>query len=128
MAKLAIIGAGKVGGALGQGWAKGGHAIIYGVPTPADPKHAGTAKAAGNARVEAVAAAVDAADVIVLATPWEAAPAAIAACGDLTGRVLIDVTNPFRFGPDGLELALGFSTSAGEQIARWRAARRWSRR
>lgn len=117
MAKLAIIGAGNVGGALGKGWARAGHSITYGVSTPADPKHADAARAAGGARVETVAAAVREADAIVLAVPWDAAPAAIAACGDLTGRILIDVTNPLRFASGGLELALGWSTSGAERNA-----------
>jgi predicted dinucleotide-binding enzyme len=29
--KIAVIGAGKVGSALGSGWAKAGHTIIFGV-------------------------------------------------------------------------------------------------
>jgi predicted dinucleotide-binding enzyme len=115
--RLAIIGAGAVGGALGKGWARAGHTIVYGVPTPSDQRHASAAEAAGGAEVQAVGAAVRNADAIVLAVPWEAAPAAVAACGDLSGRVLIDVTNPLRFGGAGLELAVGFTTSGGEQVA-----------
>ena len=38
--KIGILGAGKVGGALGGGLARAGHAIVYGVRDPADPKHA----------------------------------------------------------------------------------------
>jgi predicted dinucleotide-binding enzyme len=80
-------------------------------------KHAQAARDAGDARVETVATAVQAPDVIVLAVPWDAAPAAIVACGDLTGRVPVDLTKPLHFGSDGLELALGCSTSGAEQIA-----------
>ena len=32
---------------------------------------------------------------------------------------MIDCTNPLGMGPDGLQLVLGFDTSAGEQIASW---------
>lgn len=115
--KLAIIGAGNVGGALGRGWAKAGHAVIYGVPAPGSPKYAQIARDAGNAAVTTVAEAVADADAVILATPWDAVPAALAACGDLSGRPLIDVTNPLRPGETGLELAIGFSTSGGEQVA-----------
>jgi len=39
--------------------------------------------------------------------------------GDLSGKVIIDVTTPLAVGPDGLCLAIGHSTSAGEQVAAW---------
>lgn len=116
--KLAIIGAGKAGGALGKGWARAGHEIAFGVSTPNDPKHDAAAKAAGNAPVTDVATAVEGADAIVLCVPWASIESAVAACGDLTGRLVIDGTNPLSFGPNGLGLAVGFSTSGGEEVAR----------
>ena len=115
--RIAILGAGNVGGALGKGWSRAGHTIAYGVPSPADPKHRPVAQAAGGASVGSVAEAVRGADVIVLAVPYGAAGEALAACGDLAGRVVIDATNPVQMGPNGLELALGLTTSGGEQIA-----------
>jgi predicted dinucleotide-binding enzyme len=66
--------------------------------------------------VDAAAAVADA-DAVVLATPWDTVPAALAACGDFAGRLLIDATNPLRFGAAGLELAVGFETSGGEIVA-----------
>ena len=115
--QIAIIGAGNVGGALGRAWARTGHRIRYGVGSPADKKHQAIAAAAGNATISVVAEAVWQADAIVLAVPWDAVPSAVAAAGDLRGRVLIDVTNPLRMGSDGLELALGFDRSGGERVA-----------
>jgi len=44
---IAIIGAGNVGGALGKGWARAGHALTYGVPDPSEERHRATAEAAG---------------------------------------------------------------------------------
>jgi 8-hydroxy-5-deazaflavin:NADPH oxidoreductase len=55
--------------------------------------------------------------VVVMATPWEATQAAIQKAGDLTGKVLLDCTNPLL--PDLSGLALGTTTSAGEQVAAW---------
>lgn len=115
--QIAILGAGNVGGALGKAWAGAGHRIVYGVPDPRDPKHAPVAAAAGGARLGSVHEAVEGAEVIVLAVPFAAVPAALAACGDLSGRIVIDATNPLRMGPGGLELSLGYQTSAGEQVA-----------
>jgi predicted dinucleotide-binding enzyme len=67
--------------------------------------------------VASVAEAVRGADAIVLAVPFSAVPDALAAAGDLAGRIVIDATNPLRMGAGGLELSLGFSDSAGERVA-----------
>ena len=115
--QIAILGAGNVGGALGQGWGRTGHAISYGVPDPADPKYGQAAEAAGNARLDTVPEAVRGVDVIVLATPFNAVEAALAAAGDLSGKIVIDCTNPLRMGAAGLELSLGFDRSAAEHVA-----------
>ncbi len=115
--KLAILGAGNVGGALGKGWAGRGHSITYGVPSPGNPKYAEIAGNAGSAKVTDVADAAKNADVVILATPWDAVPVALAAFGDFGGRLLIDATNPLRFGVSGLELGVGFETSGGEIVA-----------
>jgi 8-hydroxy-5-deazaflavin:NADPH oxidoreductase len=115
--RVAIIGAGNVGGALGRGWARAGHEIIYGVTAPGKLKHKVAAEAAGHARIFLPADAIQEADVMVLAVPWTAAEDAIAACGDLRDRVLIDVTNPIRFTDTGMNLEFGFNTSGGEKVA-----------
>src|SRR5262245_57416192 len=39
--------------------------------------------------------------------------------GSLDGKIVIDCMNPLGMGPDGLQLVLGFNTSAGEQVASW---------
>lgn len=114
--KIAIIGAGNVGQAHGAGWHRAGHAIAYGVRDPSDPKHHEMVVAIG-ASVSKVAQAIVDADIIVLAVHWDAVPGVLAECGDLTGRILIDVTNPLAFTPEGMQLAFGFDTSAGEQVA-----------
>ena len=40
MASIAIIGAGKVGQAIGEAWARAGHDVVYGVPDPTSVKYA----------------------------------------------------------------------------------------
>jgi len=50
--------------------------------------------------------------VLVLATPWLVTKEAVQEPGDLTGKILIDATNPVL--PDLSRLALGDATSAGE--------------
>ena len=115
--QVTIIGAGNVGGALGKGWARAGHAITYGVPDPSETRHRATAEAAGGARLLSVPRATQQAEAIVLAVPFDAVGNALAVAGDLSGRLLIDVTNPLRMGATGLELSIGFDRSAGEHVA-----------
>lgn len=116
--KIAIIGAGKVGGALGKAWAKAGHTIIFGVRDPAAGKtRPPLAEIGGAATSKTVSQAVHGADVVVLATPWPAVPDAIMAMGELRGKVLIDCTNPLSLNGDGsLSLSLGSTTSGAEEI------------
>jgi hypothetical protein len=112
--KIAIIGAGNVGSTLGRGLARAGHAVRYAVRDPAADKHAGLRHA--GAEVQAVRAAVEAADAVLLTTPFGAAEAALAAAGDFGGKPLVDATNPI--GP-GLTLTHGHTDSGAEQVARW---------
>jgi 8-hydroxy-5-deazaflavin:NADPH oxidoreductase len=82
---------------------------------PADPKYAALPKE----RVKAPAECVKNAEIVVIATPWSATQAAVKGLGSLAGKIVIDCTNPLGMGPDGLQLVLGFDTSAGEQVASW---------
>lgn len=122
--KIAIVGAGNVGGALGKGWSGRGHQVSFGVRDPqADKSRALGVETGGRASVLEVAQAAREADVVVLCTPWEAAERAIAACGDLAGKVLVDCTNPLA--PDLADgLLLGFDRSGAEQVAAWAGAAR----
>jgi 8-hydroxy-5-deazaflavin:NADPH oxidoreductase len=116
--KIAVIGIGHVGSALGTGWAKRGHQVTFGVRNPADPKVAAVLKQAGtNANAVSVAEAAAVSEVILFAAPWAATQAAIREAGDLTGKVVLDCSNPLK--PDLSGLELGHTNSAGEQVARW---------
>jgi predicted dinucleotide-binding enzyme len=55
------------------------------------------------------------ADVLVLATSFNDAVPALAALGDISGKTVIDITNPLT--ADYMGLTIGHSTSAAEQIA-----------
>lgn len=108
--QIAIIGAGRVGTTLGAQFQRAGHQVTYGARTPDDPKYAGIGAMA------AIRDAAAAADVIILTTPWAGAQAALEAAGDLTGKVVVDATNPI--GP-GMVLTHGTTDSGAEQVARW---------
>ena len=118
--KIAIIGAGNVGGALGKAWAKAGHAIIFGVRNPGHGKtQPPLAEIGSSASAVLVPDAVRGADIVVLATPWPSVPDALTAMGDLKGKTLIDCTNPLSLNGDGsLSLSLGSTTSGAEEVER----------
>jgi hypothetical protein len=116
--RIGVLGTGMVGGALGVGWARCGHDVVWGAREPGDGKHAAlVARAGGAARVATVAEAAAGAEVVTLAVPWPAVRATLTVCGDLAGTVLLDCTNPLR--PDLSGLELGFDVSGGEQVAAW---------
>ncbi len=112
---IAVIGMGSVGGTLGRRWAANGHAVVFGSRKPTDPK-AVTEAAAMNCRVASIRDAVAGAEVVVLATPWQAVKDALAAAGNLTGKVLFDCTNPLT--ADFTQLEIGHTTSGGEEVAK----------
>src|SRR4030095_5683729 len=121
MMEIGVIGAGNVAGTLGRRWAQAGHAVVFGVRDPNDEKVRTLLAAAGvNARAGRVEEAAASA-VVVLTVPWEAAHDAVRCAGDLTGKVLVDTTNPVTMGPAGLQhgLLVGHTTSAAEQVAAW---------
>lgn len=95
--KIAIIGAGNVGGALGRKWLKAGHDVVFGQRDVNSAKtQAFLRSVEGNARVAPLAAAAASADVIVLTVPHAAVADVMAACGDvMDGKVVIDTTNKF---------------------------------
>src|SRR5438270_3647372 len=101
--QIAMIGAGNVGGALGTRWAEKGHSIKYAVRNPkADKVQKLIASLKGRAQAATIAEATTNAEVVVLATPWEGARDALAAAGNLAGKILIDATNPIGLGMEGL--------------------------
>ena len=116
--QIAIIGAGNVGGALGKGWAAKGHSVYFGVPDPQSEKMQVLLKSMGaNGRAGSVQDAAANAEIVVFATPWNAAQNAIASAGNLAGKIVIDCMNPLA--PDLSGLVLGQTTSAAEQVAAW---------
>lgn len=115
---IAILGAGNVGGALGKLWAAQGHRVTFGVPDPTGAKTQSLVKSiGGQVQARNVMDAAASAGVVVLATPWPATQDAVRAAGDLTGKIVIDCTNPLAADLSGL--VTGTSNSAAEEVARW---------
>ena len=107
--RIAVIGAGNVGRAVGQGWTRAGHQVVYGVRDPGKETGPGVFRTVREAAADA--------EVVTLAVMFHAAETALEDCGDLAGRILVDPTNPLAPDDGGFRLALGFDTSAAEIIA-----------
>ena len=115
--KIAVIGTGNVGGTLGSRWAQAGHQVVFGSRNPQSDKVQKLLSAAGeNASAGSVSEATAAAEVVVLAIPWSVTQETISAAGDFANKIVVDATNPIA---PGLQLAMGTTTSGGEQVASW---------
>lgn len=114
--RIAIIGVGSVGKALARRLAAAGHSVRLGVRPSSFAKHETFAKSIG-ATLDAPDAAAKVSEVIVLATPWTETENAVRSLGDLSGKILIDATNPIAKDFSGLEV--GHSSSGAELVASW---------
>jgi predicted dinucleotide-binding enzyme len=116
--KLGIIGAGNVGGTLGSRLAQAGHSVTFSAKDSTSPKMTELLEKAGhNARAASAQDAVSESDMVLLATPWEAAQEIVQSIKNWDGKIIIDATNPLLPGLAGL--SVGTSTSAAEMIAQW---------
>jgi len=113
--KIAVIGHGNVGATLGLKWAARGHEVIFGARDPGKADVQRLLDAGLGIRVLPLREAAGEAGIICLATPFQAALDFGTAAGDLSGKVVVDCTNPI--GP-GLVLTVGHQSSGAEEIAR----------
>jgi predicted dinucleotide-binding enzyme len=111
--KIAVLGFGNVGSQLGRLWAASGHTVTVGLREGS--KGTETAKELGLA-VSPPADAVKGVDVVALALPWEAVEETLASVGSLTGKIVLDATNPLR--PD-LSVIVTEAGSGAEQVFQW---------
>ena len=92
---------------MGTAWHNRGHDVTFGVRNPDDPRHASLGTVRANE-----AAASDA-EVVVLYTPWQGTQDAEQGCGDLSGKDLIEATNPLSPVRRGLGTDFGFGLLRG---------------
>lgn len=92
---VAIIGTGRMGGAIGPRFAETGHKVIYGSRNPASKKVKALVTQTGHgARADTSAKAIAEADIIVLALLWSATEDLIKENVDkLDGKIIFDITN-----------------------------------
>lgn len=113
--KIGIIGTGNVGSALGKGWASKGHTVLFGTRQPeSDKVQKVLAEVGERGTAVSIPDAIQHADVILLAVPWNVVAQVTETVSDWQGKIVIDATNPIA---PGLQLAVGYTTSAAEQLA-----------
>lgn len=84
--RIAVVGAGKVGGTLGGKWESDGHEVVYGLRDPSKKE-----------RARPIKEALHGADAVLLAIPAQAIVDFVRQhSADLDGKLVIDATNNFR--------------------------------
>ena len=115
---IAVIGTGNVGGALGPEFAGQGHTIVYGSRDPERGKVQDLVKKTGElASATTPAEAAAQADIVVLAVPGLMVDEITLSLGDLSGKIIIDPTNPLERRMNRLEHAVDTSNAEIIQAA-----------
>ncbi len=109
---IAIIGSGNIGSGLAKTFAQTAHNVIVTSRNQDSARAVAEQLAKDNVKADSIADAVNAAEVIILATPYDAVASLVEL--DFSGKVVIDVTNPVKADFSGL--SVGFDTSAAEEI------------
>lgn len=109
-----MIGTGRIGFSLGPLLVKKGHEVKFGSRNPerirGEVSHFGSGASVGTIRE-----AAQYGEVLFTAVPWHALRETLKDAGPLTGKVVVDCTNPLT--PD-MGLAVGCTTSAAEETAK----------
>ena len=117
-ATIAVIGTGEVGGALGPEFAAQGHTIVYGSRDPQRGEVKELVEKTGDlASATTPAEAAAKADIVVLAVPGLMVEEITKSLGDLSGKIIIDPTNPLERRMNRLEHAVDTSNAEIIQAA-----------
>jgi predicted dinucleotide-binding enzyme len=102
---IAIIGTGNVASTFGPKFADLGHEIIYGSREPQREDVLALVRETGNgASALTPAESVIDADIVVIAVPGLVVESVVAGLGDLSGKIIMDVTNPTHTVEGGLRV------------------------
>ncbi len=126
---VAVIGTGDMGDSLGPKLSGLGYRIVYGSRDPERKSVQELVDRTGNgASATSQEAAAQAADIVLLAVPWPPMEHVAQNLGDLSGKIVIDVSFPYRQAEDGYPELMVASSSA-EMIQSWNPGARvvkWS--
>jgi 8-hydroxy-5-deazaflavin:NADPH oxidoreductase len=115
MSNISIIGTGNMAGVIGARAVKGGNAVEV-IGRDASKVKALVSAIGGGATVGTIGSA-PAGDIVILAVPYaDAAPVVRQFGNALSGKVIVDITNPFN--PDLAGLVTPEASSAAQEIAK----------
>lgn len=113
--KVGIIGSGSMGSALANRIAESGHEVVITSRNTAEAKK--VAEEIGlRVRAVPVAEVAKGVDLLIAATPASSQVEALKSAGDLSGKVIVDITNSLK--PDLSGLTVGHTTSFAEELAK----------
>jgi predicted dinucleotide-binding enzyme len=112
--RIAIVGAGRIGGNAARLWSRAGHDVLICFSRHPDQLAARAAELGDHVGAASPAHAVADADVVMLAVPWDAVDRALHETGSLAGKVVLDATNAFGAGP---------KPAPGQTVAQFNSAR-----
>jgi predicted dinucleotide-binding enzyme len=127
--RIAIIGAGNVGGGLGKAFSAVGHAVVFGVRDPESTKTLAALADIPDADAASPGEAAKGADVVVFALRPMGLATTVGEVGSLDGRIVIDAMNRFDGDPlrstaadlaallPGAKIAKAFNTIGFENYA-----------
>src|SRR5258708_37325852 len=93
--KIAVLGAGNIGGTLAKKWTKAGHSICFGLRDPGKPYLQELVKSLGSvASAASIDEAIDFGEIVVFAIPVPAMDEKITAnVIPIDGTIIIDTAN-----------------------------------
>lgn len=113
--RVGIVGAGNMGAAFARRLSGAGHDVFITSRTPDEAKRvAETLPENVNALEQSQLA--DRVDVLIAATPFAEQVNALRGTGNLSGKTIVDISNPLTSDMSGL--VVGHTTSAAEEIAK----------
>ena len=97
--KIAVIGAGRIGGNCARQAVKAGHEVTLSFSRDASKLEQLASQLGERASAGTPADSAAFGEVVILSVPWGAIPDALEQAGDLSGKIVIDTTNQFGSGP-----------------------------
>jgi predicted dinucleotide-binding enzyme len=114
--KIGIIGAGRMGRALGRRWARAGHEVTLSFSHDAH-KLAAIAREIGHgAKSSAPAVAAEDAEAVLFAVQWSTVDEALQQSGSLAGKTVLTCSIPMS--ADDSKLVIGHTSSGAEELSR----------
>jgi predicted dinucleotide-binding enzyme len=118
--KVAVVGSGNIGGGVARQLGAAGHEVAVSFSRDPASLRRLAVEIGPSASVATPSEAVAFGEVVVFSVPWAVIDEAIAACGSLDGKIVIDTTN--QFGREGV-VDLDGKTAAEVNQARMPGAR-----